>query len=140
MSPRHGGERAGLNKTRTPPAVPSHIADEVNAIATDVGATPAQIAPAWLLSKGDNIAPIPGTKRVERVEENIAADAIELPTAQLAALDDLTLHTAGVSPVQASAQAVLAVDLYGTAVVLEEFGHVISTGGAAIVISAWRAT
>ena len=40
------------------------IADEVAAIAAEVGATPAQVAIAWLLTKGDDIAPIPGTKRV----------------------------------------------------------------------------
>jgi len=62
----------------------------VAAIATEVGATPAQVAIAWLLTKGDDIAPIPGTKRVTRVEENIAADAVELSPAQVAALDALT--------------------------------------------------
>jgi len=66
------------------------IADEVQAIAHEVGATPAQVAIAWLLTRGDDIAPIPGTKRVARVEENIAADAIELTAEQLAKLDDLT--------------------------------------------------
>ena len=45
------------------------------------------------------------------------------------------VHTAGVSPVQASAATVLAVDLLGTALVLEEFGRVIAPGGAGIVIS-----
>src|SRR3954468_20564017 len=40
------------------------IADEVDAIAAEVGATPAQVALAWLLAKGNDIAPIPGTKRV----------------------------------------------------------------------------
>src|SRR6201995_880132 len=40
------------------------LADEVQAVAADVGATPAQVALAWLLSKGEDIAPIPGTKRV----------------------------------------------------------------------------
>ena len=54
------------------------LADEVEAIAAEVGATPAQVALAWLLAQGDDIAPIPGTKRVARVEENAAADAIEL--------------------------------------------------------------
>ena len=39
-----------------------HIADEVQAIAAEAGATPAQLALAWLLTKGDQIAPIPGTK------------------------------------------------------------------------------
>jgi len=66
------------------------IADEVQAIAASVGATPAQVAIAWLLSKGDDIAPIPGTKRVARVEENTAADDLELTAEQLADLDNLT--------------------------------------------------
>jgi aryl-alcohol dehydrogenase-like predicted oxidoreductase len=65
------------------------IADEVQAIAAEVGATPAQVAIAWLLSKGDDIAPIPGTKRVARVEENTAADGVELTPEQIAKLDSL---------------------------------------------------
>jgi aryl-alcohol dehydrogenase-like predicted oxidoreductase len=52
-------------------------------------ATPAQIALAWLLAQGDDIAPIPGTKRVSRVEENIAADGIELSAEQIERLDNL---------------------------------------------------
>jgi aryl-alcohol dehydrogenase-like predicted oxidoreductase len=55
-----------------------------------VGATPAQIALAWLLAQGDDIAPIPGTKRVARVEENTAADGIELSAEQLERLNHLT--------------------------------------------------
>jgi len=66
------------------------IADEVEAVAAESGATPAQVALAWLLAKGDDIAPIPGTKRVSRVEENTAADSIELSAEQLQRLDDLT--------------------------------------------------
>ncbi|MPY63134.1 aldo/keto reductase [Streptomyces spongiae] len=66
------------------------VADEVKAVADEVGATPAQVALAWLLAQGDDIAPIPGTKRVERVEENTAADSIELSAEQIAKLDDLT--------------------------------------------------
>src|SRR4029079_17366027 len=54
------------------------IVDEVQAVASEVGATPAQVALAWLLAQGDDIAPIPGTKRVSRVEENTAADAVDL--------------------------------------------------------------
>ncbi|MEV1171705.1 aldo/keto reductase [Nonomuraea sp. NPDC049784] len=65
------------------------LADEVRAIAAEVGATPAQVAIAWLLSKGDDIAPIPGTKRVSRLEENVAADDVELTAGQLAKLDSL---------------------------------------------------
>jgi hypothetical protein len=45
------------------------------------------------------------------------------------------IHAAGVSPSQAPVQAILAVDLYGTAVVLEEFGKVIARGGAGVVIA-----
>jgi len=66
------------------------IADEVTAIGAEAGATPAQTALAWLLTRGDDIAPIPGTRRVARVEENIAADGIELTPAQLDRLDHLT--------------------------------------------------
>jgi aryl-alcohol dehydrogenase-like predicted oxidoreductase len=58
-------------------------------VATEVGATPGQVALAWLLSKGDDIAPIPGTKRVSRVEENAAADGVELASEQLRRLDEL---------------------------------------------------
>ena len=45
-------------------------ADEVQSIADEVGCTSAQVSLAWLLAQGDDIAPIPGTKRVSRVEEN----------------------------------------------------------------------
>ncbi len=54
------------------------LADEVAAVAAEVGATPGQVALAWLLAQGEHIVPIPGTKRVTRVEENCAADAVEL--------------------------------------------------------------
>ena len=65
------------------------IADEVEAVATEVGATPAQVALAWLLAQGDDVAPIPGTKRVSRVEENVAADGIELSQEQIDRLRNL---------------------------------------------------
>ena len=66
------------------------IADDVAAIAKEVGATPAQVAIAWLLAQGDDIAPIPGTKRVSRVEENVAADEIVLTAEQIEELNNLT--------------------------------------------------
>ncbi|WP_329262064.1 aldo/keto reductase [Streptomyces sp. NBC_01478] len=66
------------------------IVDEVQAIGAEIGATPAQTALAWLLTRGDDIAPIPGTRRVARVEENTAADGIELTAAQLDRLNNLT--------------------------------------------------
>jgi aryl-alcohol dehydrogenase-like predicted oxidoreductase len=62
------------------------IVDEVSAIAVELDATPAQVALAWLLVQGDDIAPIPGTKHVARVEENAAADALTLTDAQVARL------------------------------------------------------
>ncbi|MEV0740404.1 aldo/keto reductase [Streptomyces sp. NPDC050549] len=65
------------------------LADEVKALAAEVGATPAQVALAWLLAQGDDIAPIPGTKRVTRVEENTAADAVTLTREQLDKLSSL---------------------------------------------------
>jgi aryl-alcohol dehydrogenase-like predicted oxidoreductase len=66
------------------------IVDEVQAIGAEIGATPAQTALAWLLTRGDDIAPIPGTRRVARVEENTAADGVELSAAQLDRLNNLT--------------------------------------------------
>jgi len=65
------------------------IADEVQAIAADAGVTAAQIALAWLLTRGDDIAPIPGTKHVARVEENSAADTVELTAEQIEKLNEL---------------------------------------------------
>jgi aryl-alcohol dehydrogenase-like predicted oxidoreductase len=59
-------------------------------VAREAGATPAQIALAWLLAQGDDIAPIPGTRRVTRVEENTAADDVELSHEQIARLNSLT--------------------------------------------------
>jgi aryl-alcohol dehydrogenase-like predicted oxidoreductase len=66
------------------------IAEEVQQVAAEAGATPAQVALAWLLAKGDDIVPIPGTKRVSRLEENVAADGVELTAGQLAKLTDVT--------------------------------------------------
>jgi aryl-alcohol dehydrogenase-like predicted oxidoreductase len=80
-NPRFTGENFRLNL---------RIVDEVHAVAADAGATPAQIALAWLLAQGDDIAPIPGTRRVARVEENTAADGIELSPGQVERLNDLT--------------------------------------------------
>jgi aryl-alcohol dehydrogenase-like predicted oxidoreductase len=79
-NPRFVGENFERNK---------RLVDEVEAIAAECGVTPGQVALAWLLTKGDNVAPIPGTKRVSRVEENVAADGIELSAAQIDRLDKL---------------------------------------------------
>jgi aryl-alcohol dehydrogenase-like predicted oxidoreductase len=66
------------------------IVAEVQAVAAEAAATPAQVALAWLLAQGDDIAPIPGTKRVARVEENTGADGIELSAEQIERLNHLT--------------------------------------------------
>lgn len=82
---RHGNPRfTGENFQRN-----LRIADEVQVIAAEVGATPAQLAPAWLLAQGDDIAPIPGTKRVHRVEENTAAAGLRLTPEVLDRLSSL---------------------------------------------------
>ncbi len=65
------------------------IADEVVDVAHEVDATPAQVALAWILARGDHLAPIPGTKRVSRLEENVAADDVVLTPEQIARLDAL---------------------------------------------------
>ncbi|MFG2658706.1 aldo/keto reductase [Streptomyces sp. NPDC048425] len=93
-NPRFSGENFQRNLA---------IADEVQALATQVGATPAQVALAWLLAQGDDIAPIPGTKRVSRVEENTAADAITLTGEQLDKLSSLP-PAAGDTHTEAQAQ------------------------------------
>jgi 1-deoxyxylulose-5-phosphate synthase len=66
------------------------IADRTADLAKRRGVTPAQVALAWLLAKGDSIVPIPGTKRVSRLEENIAADGVQLTDGQLAKLTQIT--------------------------------------------------
>ena len=69
------------------------IVDEVRVVASELDATPAQVALAWLLAQGDDIAPIPGTKHVSRVEENTAADSIELTASQIQRLGDIAPAT-----------------------------------------------
>jgi aryl-alcohol dehydrogenase-like predicted oxidoreductase len=62
------------------------IVDEVSAVATSLGATPAQVALAWVLAQGSDLVPIPGTKRVSRLEENVGAAALSLSADQLGRL------------------------------------------------------
>ena len=60
----------------------------VRSVAAAHGATPAQIALAWLLQKGGDVVPIPGTKRRTYLEENAAATEIALSTSEVAKLDE----------------------------------------------------
>ncbi|GAA2231208.1 aldo/keto reductase [Promicromonospora sukumoe] len=66
------------------------IVDEVREVAAEAGASPAQVALAWLLAQGEGIAPIPGTRRAERLEENVAAVGIALTADQIGRLNSLT--------------------------------------------------
>ena len=63
------------------------LAEQVAAIAAEKGVTPAQLALAWVLAKGEDIVPIPGTKRRTRLEENAAAAGIELTAGDMARVD-----------------------------------------------------
>ena len=62
------------------------IVAEVEAVASEAGATPAQVALAWVMAQGEDVVPIPGTKRVARLEEDAAAVDVELTADQLARL------------------------------------------------------
>lgn len=63
------------------------IVEQVDEVAREAGAAPGQVALAWLLSKGDDIAPIPGTTKVSNLEQNVAATDLVLTEDQLARLD-----------------------------------------------------
>jgi aryl-alcohol dehydrogenase-like predicted oxidoreductase len=76
--PRFTGENAVRNNA---------LVAEVRKIAEEVGCTPAQLSLAWLLAQGEDVIPIPGTKRLRYLEENAAAADVTLTSAQLAALD-----------------------------------------------------
>ena len=79
-SPRFEGSNLAANM---------HIVDAVEAVAAEAGVTPAQVALAWVLAQGPGIAPIPGTKRIGRLEENVAADDITLAAGHMAILNAL---------------------------------------------------
>jgi aryl-alcohol dehydrogenase-like predicted oxidoreductase len=64
------------------------LADRVVALANRHGATPAQLALAWVLAKGDDIVPIPGTKSPQRLEENAAATDVTLSADEVNELDN----------------------------------------------------
>jgi aryl-alcohol dehydrogenase-like predicted oxidoreductase len=64
------------------------LAERVKALAAEKGCTPAQLALAWVLSRGDDVVPIPGTKRRTYLEENAAATQITLSDEELQQLDE----------------------------------------------------
>ncbi|HEY2656095.1 MAG TPA: aldo/keto reductase [Solirubrobacteraceae bacterium] len=64
------------------------LVDRVTELAQERDITPAQLAIAWVLAKGDDIVPIPGTKSPGRLEENVAATEVQLSAAQVGELDN----------------------------------------------------
>ena len=64
------------------------LADRVRELAVERGVTPAQLALAWVHAKGEDIVPIPGTKRPGRLEENVAALDVQLSDGDVATLDE----------------------------------------------------
>jgi aryl-alcohol dehydrogenase-like predicted oxidoreductase len=63
------------------------LVEALTAVAGEAGASPAQVAIAWLLARGPDIVPIPGTKKIKWLDENIAACDVSLGEAQMAALE-----------------------------------------------------
>jgi pyridoxine 4-dehydrogenase len=80
-------ERDGLAFLPWRPLETARAYDAVRTLARERGATPAQVAIAWLLARSPVIAPIPGTSSVEHLEENVAARELDLSAQDLAALD-----------------------------------------------------
>jgi len=80
-SPRYQGDNLTHNVA---------LVEQVEAIANAKGCTSAQLALAWALAQGDDIVPIPGTKRITYLEQNVAALDVRLTVADLAALDAVT--------------------------------------------------
>jgi aryl-alcohol dehydrogenase-like predicted oxidoreductase len=70
------------------------IVTVVRAVAERVGATPAQVALAWTLAQGRHVMPIPGTKRLRYLQENVAAATVMLSSDDLAALDAMPASSA----------------------------------------------
>ena len=64
------------------------LVDLIRHYADEHGATPAQVALAWILAKDPTHVPIPGTTKLHRLEENLAAADVNLPTDQLTQLDE----------------------------------------------------
>jgi aryl-alcohol dehydrogenase-like predicted oxidoreductase len=85
-NPRFIGENGERNQ---------RIVEVVRDVAREAGATPAQVALAWVLSRGDDVVPIPGTKRVRYLEENAGALDVGFTSEQFARLESLASQTAG---------------------------------------------
>jgi aryl-alcohol dehydrogenase-like predicted oxidoreductase len=85
-SPRFQGENFDRNLA---------LADRIRELAEAKGRTPAQLALAWVLSRGDDVVPIPGTRSVSRLEENAASVDVELSADELRELTEALPEPAG---------------------------------------------
>jgi len=85
-NPRFQGENFGRNLD---------LVKQVESLARAKGCTPAQLALAWLLSRGPDVIPIPGSTRAERVEENANATRIQLMPDEIASLESIGPRVAG---------------------------------------------
>ena len=81
---RRGGPRFAEQHLRANLA----LVDVVTELAVQKGCTPAQLALAWLLAQGDDVVPIPGTRRIERLEENLGAIEVSLGADELRQIGD----------------------------------------------------
>ena len=84
--PRFADENAARNTS---------LVDRVVAVAARHNATPAQVALAWVLAQGEDVAPIPGTKRVRYLEQNADARKLALTADDLELLNTIAADTAG---------------------------------------------
>jgi aryl-alcohol dehydrogenase-like predicted oxidoreductase len=65
------------------------LVDKVTALAAEKAVTPGQLAIAWVLAQGDDVVPIPGTKRIAYLEENLGAAGVELTADDLRQIDEV---------------------------------------------------
>lgn len=79
QSPRFQGENFQKNLD---------LVARIEAIAKEKGCTASQLALAWVMAQGDDVVPIPGTKRRRYLEENVAADQVTLTPEDLARIDE----------------------------------------------------
>jgi aryl-alcohol dehydrogenase-like predicted oxidoreductase len=70
------------------------LAERIREVAASLRVTPVQVALAWLLAQDEHVVPIPGTKRLRYLEENVAAAGVELTAGQLAEIDSAVPHGA----------------------------------------------
>ena len=80
ISPRFAAENMAANLK---------VVDRINHIAKEKNITPSQLALAWVLAQGDDMVPIPGTKRRTYLEENVGATKVQLSKSDLARIEEV---------------------------------------------------